>query len=164
MPYCSSTAAALPQLGVLAAASDALDGFLARRWHAVSTADGQLDVCADLAILVGGYGALGLSGLIPGWPMLLPVGSSSPSCAPPPGPDRSTTRWGVLRSAGTADPGPHWRITGRCPDRSPAHSSCLRLRPHGGVRWAPMRYGTRSRSAPTTATGRDPSHRTRTPV
>lgn len=43
---------------VTAAASDALDGYLAKRWNAVSEIGAYLDPLADKALLVGAYVAL----------------------------------------------------------------------------------------------------------
>ncbi len=52
---------------VLAAATDFLDGFLARRWHVNSAFGEALDPIADKALLSGAFIALWLAGSVEGW-------------------------------------------------------------------------------------------------
>ena len=51
----------------VAAATDALDGFVARRWRAESRTGAVLDPIADKVLLSGTYLTLALSGGIPAW-------------------------------------------------------------------------------------------------
>ncbi|PKQ16672.1 MAG: CDP-diacylglycerol--glycerol-3-phosphate 3-phosphatidyltransferase [Actinobacteria bacterium HGW-Actinobacteria-8] len=56
---------------VFAAATDALDGFLARRWQAV-TAFGKLaDPLADKALVLAALGFLAVHGETPWWPIII---------------------------------------------------------------------------------------------
>lgn len=54
-------------LCALAAATDALDGYLARRFKAASRTGAYLDPIADKLLLSGAYLVLGLNGTIPLW-------------------------------------------------------------------------------------------------
>lgn len=58
----------------IAGATDALDGFLARRFHWSSDLGAYLDPLADKALLVTSYVALGLAGAIPVWLVWLVLG------------------------------------------------------------------------------------------
>ncbi|WKN20618.1 CDP-alcohol phosphatidyltransferase family protein [Azotobacter vinelandii] len=58
-------------LFVLAGSSDALDGFLARRFGWGSRLGALLDPLADKLLLVSGFVCLSLAGLIPGWLVLV---------------------------------------------------------------------------------------------
>lgn len=51
----------------IAAASDAIDGPLARRYHCVSRLGAYLDPIADKALLSAGYVALGVAQMVPWW-------------------------------------------------------------------------------------------------
>lgn len=57
---------ALPLI-VVASATDALDGYLARRFHWFSTLGEKLDPIADKLMLAAVYGALWYAGVLPGW-------------------------------------------------------------------------------------------------
>ncbi|MBY0502122.1 MAG: CDP-alcohol phosphatidyltransferase family protein [Alphaproteobacteria bacterium] len=57
----------------LAGLSDALDGFLARIFKSRTTLGAYLDPIADKALLVGVYAALGQSGLIELWLVILVI-------------------------------------------------------------------------------------------
>lgn len=50
-----------------AGVSDAVDGFIAKRFHMQSELGALLDPIADKALIVSIYVALALSGLVPGW-------------------------------------------------------------------------------------------------
>lgn len=54
-------------LAIVAGASDALDGYLAKRYGWSSRLGGILDPIADKLLLVSGFIMLGLSGLLPVW-------------------------------------------------------------------------------------------------
>ena len=56
-----------------AALSDAVDGFIAKRFDQVTVLGGYLDPIADKTLLVGVYLALGLSGALPSWIVILVV-------------------------------------------------------------------------------------------
>ncbi len=58
---------------VAAALSDAVDGYLAKRLNAVTKLGGYLDPIADKALLVSAFLALGASGHIPSWLVILVV-------------------------------------------------------------------------------------------
>lgn len=58
---------------VAAGASDAVDGFLAKRLQAQTVLGGVLDPIADKALLVGAYVTLGQQGLIQTWLVILVV-------------------------------------------------------------------------------------------
>jgi len=58
---------------ITAAASDALDGYLAKRWNAVSEIGAYLDPLADKALLVGAYVALAQADHIATWLVILVV-------------------------------------------------------------------------------------------
>lgn len=58
---------------VLAGISDAVDGFLARRFDQRSELGGYLDPLADKALLVGVYVTLGHVGWLPDWLVILVV-------------------------------------------------------------------------------------------
>ena len=58
---------------IIAAASDALDGYLAKRWNAVSEIGAYLDPLADKALLVGAYVALAQADYIATWLVFLVV-------------------------------------------------------------------------------------------
>lgn len=60
-------------LFVLAGISDALDGFIAKRFHAESVLGSYLDPIADKALLVCTYVTLGLAGHIVAWLVILVV-------------------------------------------------------------------------------------------
>ena len=60
-------------LFVLAGLSDAVDGFLAKRFNMTSRLGTLLDPLADKALLVSIYMALGISGEIPRWIVILVV-------------------------------------------------------------------------------------------
>lgn len=60
-------------LFVAAAVSDALDGFIAKRFDAQSVFGSYLDPLADKALLVSVYLSLGNAGHIPGWLVILVV-------------------------------------------------------------------------------------------
>lgn len=57
----------------IAGLSDALDGFLARIFKARTTLGAYLDPIADKALLVGVYAALGQTGLIETWVVVLVI-------------------------------------------------------------------------------------------
>lgn len=54
-------------IALVAGLSDALDGYLAKRYEWSSRLGGILDPIADKLLLVSGFVALGLSGLLPLW-------------------------------------------------------------------------------------------------
>lgn len=58
---------------VVAGVSDAVDGFLAKRFNMASDLGAILDPLADKALLVSIYVALGIWGAIPGWLVILVV-------------------------------------------------------------------------------------------
>jgi cardiolipin synthase len=58
---------------VLAGASDALDGYLARRLNAHSALGAYLDPVADKALMISIYVTLGLEGHLPRWLVILVV-------------------------------------------------------------------------------------------
>jgi cardiolipin synthase len=58
---------------VIAGVSDAVDGFLAKRFHLTSELGALLDPLADKALLVSIYIALGIWGAIPRWIVILVV-------------------------------------------------------------------------------------------
>src|ERR1700730_13559341 len=58
---------------VIAGVSDAVDGFLAKRFHMTSELGALLDPLADKALLVSIYIALGIWGAIPRWIVILVV-------------------------------------------------------------------------------------------
>lgn len=58
---------------VLAGLSDALDGFIAKRFRAGTRVGGFLDPLADKVMLVSVFVALGLSGRLPAWLVILVV-------------------------------------------------------------------------------------------
>ncbi len=60
-------------LFVVAGLSDAVDGFLAKRFHMTSEIGAVLDPLADKALLVSIYVALGIAGAIPRWIVILVV-------------------------------------------------------------------------------------------
>lgn len=60
-------------LFVIAGLSDAVDGFLARRFDMKSELGAYLDPMADKALLVSIYVALAISGIIPAWLAILVV-------------------------------------------------------------------------------------------
>ena len=61
-------------LFVAAGASDAVDGYLAKRFHMTSELGSYLDPLADKALIVSIYLTLGINGLIPRWLVILVVG------------------------------------------------------------------------------------------
>ena len=65
----------LPALVLFAVAgfSDALDGFLARRYHWTSRIGGLMDPLADKLLMVSSYITLGWLGLIPSWLVALVI-------------------------------------------------------------------------------------------
>ncbi len=56
-----------------AGVSDAVDGYLAKRFHMTTELGAYLDPLADKALIVSIYIALGINGLIPGWLVILVV-------------------------------------------------------------------------------------------
>lgn len=56
---------------VVAAATDALDGYLARRWHAVSSFGKLADPLADKALVLGALVVLAAESEIPWWPLVV---------------------------------------------------------------------------------------------
>jgi cardiolipin synthase len=58
---------------IVAGVSDAVDGFLAKRFNMASELGALLDPLADKALLVSIYMALGISGAIPHWIVILVV-------------------------------------------------------------------------------------------
>ena len=60
-------------LFVVAGVSDAVDGFLAKRFNMTTELGRYLDPLADKALIVSIYLALGINGLIPGWLVILVV-------------------------------------------------------------------------------------------
>lgn len=60
-------------LFVAAAVSDAIDGIIARLWHAQTVLGGYLDPLADKALLVSVYLTLGQQGYLPVWLVILVV-------------------------------------------------------------------------------------------
>ena len=60
-------------LFVIAGISDAVDGFLAKRFGMTSEIGAYLDPLADKALIVSIYVALGITGAIPGWLVILVV-------------------------------------------------------------------------------------------
>jgi len=58
---------------LIAGVSDAVDGFLAKRFNMTSKLGALLDPLADKALLVSIYVALGIWGAIPGWIVILVV-------------------------------------------------------------------------------------------
>jgi len=53
--------------------SDAVDGYLAKRFHMTTELGAYLDPLADKALIVSIYITLGINGLIPGWLVILVV-------------------------------------------------------------------------------------------
>jgi cardiolipin synthase len=60
-------------LFVIAGISDAVDGFLAKRFNMTSELGAYLDPLADKALIVSIYVALGIAGTIPRWLVILVV-------------------------------------------------------------------------------------------
>ena len=60
-------------LFVAAGVSDAVDGYVAKRYATTTVLGGFLDPAADKAMLVGAYVALGVNGLLPVWLVALVV-------------------------------------------------------------------------------------------
>jgi len=60
-------------LFVLAGVSDAVDGFLAKRFHMTTVLGAYLDPLADKALIVSIYLTLGINGEIPRWLVILVV-------------------------------------------------------------------------------------------
>ncbi len=58
---------------IVAGVSDAIDGFLAKRFNMASELGALLDPLADKALLVSIYIALGTWGAVPGWVVILVV-------------------------------------------------------------------------------------------
>jgi cardiolipin synthase (CMP-forming) len=58
----------------IASATDVLDGFIARRFHAGSRLGALLDPIADKVLLSGSFLILGLRGVVPMWLMALVLG------------------------------------------------------------------------------------------
>ena len=56
---------------VVAAATDALDGYLARRWEVVSSFGKLADPLADKALVLGALVVLALQAEIPWWPLIV---------------------------------------------------------------------------------------------
>ncbi len=59
---------------LVAGASDAFDGYLARRWNQVTRAGAYLDPIADKLLLVSVYVSLGIVRVVPAWLVWLVVG------------------------------------------------------------------------------------------
>lgn len=55
----------------LAAATDALDGYLARRWAVVSSFGKLADPLADKALVLGAMACLAILGTTPWWPLIV---------------------------------------------------------------------------------------------
>ncbi|WP_237182598.1 CDP-alcohol phosphatidyltransferase family protein [Roseomonas marmotae] len=53
--------------------SDAIDGWIARRWHLRSRLGAMLDPLADKALMTGAYVTLAITGMIPDWLAILVV-------------------------------------------------------------------------------------------
>ncbi len=84
---------------VAAGVSDALDGYIAKRYDATTVLGGFLDPAADKAMLVGAYVALGVDGLLPVWLVTLVVLRDV----------AIVTGWLLLNSFGTRrQPSPLW--------------------------------------------------------
>jgi len=60
-------------LFLAAGVSDAVDGFLAKRFGMTSEVGSYLDPLADKALIVSIYVALGINGALPGWLVILVV-------------------------------------------------------------------------------------------
>lgn len=60
-------------LFVAAGATDAIDGFIAKRFNSRTELGAYLDPLADKALLVSTYVTLGITGLLPGWLVTLVV-------------------------------------------------------------------------------------------
>jgi cardiolipin synthase len=60
-------------LFLAAGLSDAVDGYLAKRFHMTTELGAYLDPLADKALIVSIYITLGINGLIPGWLVILVV-------------------------------------------------------------------------------------------
>jgi len=60
-------------LFLVAGVSDAVDGYLAKRFHMTTELGAYLDPLADKALIVSIYLTLGINGLIPGWLVILVV-------------------------------------------------------------------------------------------
>ena len=60
-------------LFVVAGVSDAVDGYLAKRFHMTTELGAYLDPLADKALIVSIYLSLGINGAIPGWLVILVV-------------------------------------------------------------------------------------------
>ena len=60
-------------LFVVAGVSDAVDGYLAKRFHMTTELGAYLDPLADKALIVSIYLTLGINGLIPRWLVILVV-------------------------------------------------------------------------------------------
>ncbi|MEJ1159200.1 CDP-alcohol phosphatidyltransferase family protein [Prosthecomicrobium sp. N25] len=58
---------------VVAGASDAFDGWIARRWNLGTELGAHLDAIADKSLLVATYVALGIGGDLPRWLVILVV-------------------------------------------------------------------------------------------
>ena len=58
---------------VVAGVSDAIDGFLAKRFHMTTVLGAYLDPLADKALIVSIYVTLGVNGYIPRWLVILVV-------------------------------------------------------------------------------------------
>ncbi len=56
---------------VFAAATDVLDGYLARRWHAVSAFGKLVDPLADKALVLAALGFLAFNNETPWWPVIV---------------------------------------------------------------------------------------------
>ena len=60
-------------LFLVAGVSDAVDGFLAKRFHMTTELGSYLDPLADKALIVSIYLALGVNGFIPRWLVIMVV-------------------------------------------------------------------------------------------
>jgi cardiolipin synthase len=58
---------------VLAGVSDAVDGFIAKRFNAATVLGGYLDPLADKVLLIGVYVTLGVTGHVAGWLVIMVV-------------------------------------------------------------------------------------------
>lgn len=59
---------------LLAGLSDAVDGFLARRWRQETGFGARFDPLADKLLMASAYGSLGYLGHLPAWLVLLVIG------------------------------------------------------------------------------------------
>ena len=72
-------------LFLAAGVSDAVDGFLAKRFHMTTELGAYLDPLADKALIVSIYLTLGIKALIPGWLVILVVSRDTTKITSQPG-------------------------------------------------------------------------------